>query len=67
MLAKRRIAGYTLAGLAACALVTPSAGAARHIDGAKLSRGPVAAKPFKQAESARRRTGRRRACGKRCR
>ncbi len=66
----KRIAGYTLAGLSACALMITTADATGRAAGAKVKPRTSAqthSKPAAaQAESARWRTGRR-PCGRRCR
>jgi hypothetical protein len=66
-----RIAGYTLAGLSACALMITTADATGRAASAKVKPRTSAQKHSKpgagRAETARWRTGPRRPCGRRCR
>ena len=67
----KRIAGYTLAGLSACALMITTADATGRAASAKVKPRTSAQTHSKpgagRAESARWRTGPRRPCGRRCR
>jgi hypothetical protein len=67
----RRVAGYTLAGLSACALMITTSDATGRVAGTKVKPRTSAQKHSKagagRAESARWRTGPRRPCGRRCR
>ncbi len=66
-----RIAGYTLAGLSACALMITTADAAGRAAGTKVKPRTSAQRHSQpgagRAETARWRTGPRRPCGRRCR